>query len=211
MHRSSPAAGGRLRQVSGERWNLKVTEPGDLAGRRGDSWRADRSRVRVGQGFDVHPFVDDSDVRSCSAGWSSTVPGPCAGHSDADVIAHACADALLGAAGSRRHRRCSSLTPIPATSGANSIELLAEVARRVRAAGWEPGNVDASVVTDHPKLAPARVQMQERLSAAVGGSGLGQGPSTRRSRGVGARRGRGMLGGGGGDPPLTDPEGAGEA
>jgi len=60
---------------------------------------------------------------------------------------------------------------------------LAEVARRVRAAGWEPGNVDASVVTDHPKLAPARTRMQEKLSAAVGAPVTVKG---RRPEGLGA-------------------------
>lgn len=147
-------------------------------------------RVRVGQGFDVHPFIDDSDRPLVLGGVVFDSPRALAGHSDADVIAHACADALLGAAGLGDIGMLFPDTD-PRWSGANSIDLLAEVARRVRSAGWEPGNVDASVVTDHPKMAPARVQMQERLSAAVEAPVSVKG---RRPEGLGALgRGEGVA------------------
>jgi 2-C-methyl-D-erythritol 2,4-cyclodiphosphate synthase len=89
------------------------------------------------------------------------------GHSDADVVAHACADALLGAAG---------LGDIgehfPDTDerwrGADSIDLLRHVADLVRDHGWQPVNVDCSVVCETPKLAPERASMRDRLSGAVG-------------------------------------------
>ena len=71
----------------------------------------------------------------------------------------------------------------PAFAGADSIELLAEVARRVRAEGWEPGNIDCSVVAEAPKLAPAREAMQATLSAAVGAPVTVKG---RRPEGLGA-------------------------
>lgn len=123
--------------------------------------------VRVGQGFDVHAFSDDPDRRLVLGGVTFEGSPGLVGHSDADVVAHACADALLGAAG------LGDLgTHFPDTdlewAGADSIELLAEVGRRVRAAGWEPANVDSAVVCEAPKLAPRRVAMEERLSAAVG-------------------------------------------
>ena len=124
-------------------------------------------QVRVGQGFDVHPFIDDPDRPLVLGGVTFPSERALKGHSDADAIAHACTDALLGAAGLGDIGQHFPDTD-PTWEGADSIELLAEATRRVRAAGWEPGNVDASVVTDHPKLAPARDQMQQNLSDAVG-------------------------------------------
>ena len=137
---------------------------------------------RIGQGFDVHPFIDDAERPLVLGGVTFPSERALRGHSDADVIAHACADALLGAAGLGDIGRHFPDTD-PAWAGADSIELLAAVARRVRAEGWEPGNVDASVVTDHPKLAPARDDMQARLSGAVGAPVTVKG---RRPEGLGA-------------------------
>ena len=123
--------------------------------------------VRVGQGFDVHAFSDDP-VRVLVLG-GVTFPGErgLVGHSDADAVAHACADALLGAAGLGdigQH--------FPDTDerwrGADSVVLLTEVARMVGAAGFAIGNVDCAVVCERPKLAPMRDEMQRRLSEAVG-------------------------------------------
>lgn len=147
-------------------------------------------QVRVGQGFDVHPFVDDIDRPLVLGGVTFESPRALRGHSDADVIAHACTDALLGAAGLG-----DIGTLFPDTdetyAGADSIGLLAEACRRVRDAGWEPGNVDVSVVTDHPKLAPHRDEMQARLSAAVGAPVTVKG---RRPEGLGALgRGEGVA------------------
>ena len=124
-------------------------------------------QVRVGQGFDVHPFIDDPERPLILGGVTFDSPRALRGHSDADVIAHACADALFGAAGLGDIGQHFPDTD-PEWAGADSIELLAEATRRVRAEGWQPGNVDASVVTDHPKMAPARDEMQRILSAAVG-------------------------------------------
>lgn len=123
--------------------------------------------VRVGQGFDVHAFSDDPDRRLVLGGVTFEGSPGLVGHSDADVVAHACADALLGAAGLGDLGAHFPDTD-PEWAGADSIELLAEVGRRVRAAGWEPANVDSAVVCEAPKLAPRRAAMEERLSAAVG-------------------------------------------
>ena len=123
--------------------------------------------VRVGQGFDVHAFSDDPGRVLVLGGVTFPDAPGLVGHSDADVVAHACADALLGAAGLGD---IGALFPDTdeAWAGADSIGLLVEVARRVRAEGWSPGNVDCAVVCERPRLAPRRDAMQARLSEAVG-------------------------------------------
>ncbi len=123
--------------------------------------------VRVGQGFDVHAFSDDPARSLVLGGVAFDGERGLVGHSDADVIAHACADALLGAAGLGDIGRHFPDTD-PAWAGADSIALLTEVAAKVRAAGYEPGNVDCAVVCEAPKLAPRREQMEARLTSAVG-------------------------------------------
>ncbi|QXC59246.1 2-C-methyl-D-erythritol 2,4-cyclodiphosphate synthase [Aquihabitans sp. G128] len=147
-------------------------------------------QIRVGQGFDVHPFVDDAERPLVLGGVTFESDRALKGHSDADAVAHACADALLGAAGLGDIGQHFPDTD-PAWAGADSIEILAEATRRVRQEGWEPGNIDASVVTDHPKLAPVRQEMQDRLSAAVGAPVTVKG---RRPEGLGALgRGEGVA------------------
>lgn len=125
------------------------------------------SSVRVGQGFDVHPFADGPDRTLVLGGV--TFPGErgLAGHSDADVVAHAVADALLGAAGLGDIGELFPDTD-PSLAGADSLELLAQAVVRIRAAGWEPGNVDCTVILDLPRLAPHREAMRARLSEVVG-------------------------------------------
>ncbi len=124
--------------------------------------------MRVGQGFDVHPFCDDPGRPLVLGGVVlEAAPRGLSGHSDADPVAHACIDALLGAAG---------LGDIggrfpdddPAHEGADSMALLAETVAAVSAEGWEVSNVDCTVVLEAPRLAPYREQMQERLAAVVG-------------------------------------------
>ena len=127
--------------------------------------------VRVGQGFDVHPFVDPAGFDGARVLMLGGVPfpgeRPLVGHSDADAVAHACADALLGAAGLGDLGGHFPDTD-PTWSGADSLGLLAEVASRVRASGWEPANVDCTVVLEAPKVAPHRAEMERRLTQAVG-------------------------------------------
>lgn len=117
-------------------------------------------------GFDVHAFSADAGRRLVLGGVTLDGPG-LAGHSDADVIAHAVADALLGAAGLGDLGEHFPDTD-PAWAGADSLELLARVVERVAAAGWRPANVDCAVVLERPRLAPHRREMEKRLSAAVG-------------------------------------------
>ena len=147
------------------------------------------SDVRVGQGFDVHPFTDAE--RPLVLG-GVTFPGErgLVGHSDADVVAHAVTDALLGAAGLGDIGQHFPDTD-PALAGADSVGLLEQAAGAVRAAGWEPGNVDCTVVLDSPKLAPHREEIQRRLSEAVGAPVTVKG---KRPEGLGAiGRGEGIA------------------
>jgi len=123
--------------------------------------------VRVGQGFDVHAFSDDPDRRLVLGGVVFDGERGLVGHSDADVLAHACADALLGAAGLGDIGTHFPDTD-PRWAGADSLALLVEVARLVRGAGWQPSNVDLAVVCERPKLAPRRDEMEQRLTDAVG-------------------------------------------
>jgi len=126
-----------------------------------------RASLRVGQGFDVHPFSDDPERRLVLGGVAFADGPGLAGHSDADVVSHAVADAFLGAAGLGDLGSHFPDTD-PDWAGADSVALLAEVIRRVAAAGFRPGNADCTVVLDEPRLAPHRRAMQDRLGSVVG-------------------------------------------
>jgi 2-C-methyl-D-erythritol 2,4-cyclodiphosphate synthase len=123
--------------------------------------------VRIGQGFDIHRFSADPARRLVLGGVVFDGEAGLDGHSDADVIAHAAADALLGAAGLGDIGQLYPDTD-GRWAGADSIAILTDVAARVRAAGWRPGNIDCAVVAEQPRLAPRRGEMEARLSAAVG-------------------------------------------
>ena len=121
----------------------------------------------VGIGFDVHPFSDDPDRALVLGGVVFDGERGLAGHSDADAVAHACCDAILGVAGLGD---IGSLFPDDDDQwrNADSIALLAEAAARVRRTGRRIGNIDCTVVAERPRLAPRRDEMQARLSAAAG-------------------------------------------
>ena len=123
--------------------------------------------MRVGHGFDVHPFSSDPTRVLVLGGVVFDDQRPLAGHSDADVVAHAVTDALLGAAGLGDIGQHFPDTD-PTLAGADSLEMLRRAAAELRSQGWEPGNVDCTVVLEAPKLAPHREEMQARLSDAVG-------------------------------------------
>lgn len=120
---------------------------------------------RIGQGYDIHPFTDDPDRPMVMAGV--VLPGPgLAGHSDADVVAHAVGDALLGAAG-MGDIGTHFPDDDPAFAGADSMELLARIVAGVRES-YEIGNVDVTILLETPKVAPHRDAMQRRLAEVVG-------------------------------------------
>jgi 2-C-methyl-D-erythritol 2,4-cyclodiphosphate synthase len=123
--------------------------------------------VRVGIGFDIHA-ISDYPNRRLVLGGVELADGPgLVGHSDADVVAHAVADALLGAAGLGDLGDHFPDTD-PAWADADSLTLLADVVAKVAAAGWRPANVDCAVVLERPRLAPHRAAMGDRLGAVVG-------------------------------------------
>lgn len=138
--------------------------------------------MRVGQGFDIHRHVDDPDRSLVIGGCVFDDAPPLGGHSDADVAAHAAADALLGAAGLGDIGRHFPDTD-PQWAGADSLKLLAHVADLVRRAGWRIENVDIKVVCERPKLAPKVDEMQRNLSSAAGAPITVAG---RRAEGLGA-------------------------
>ncbi len=122
---------------------------------------------RIGQGYDVHAFSDDPGRPLVLGGVTVEGASGLVGHSDADALSHAVADAVLGAAG------LGDLGDhFPDTeeewAGADSLTLLAGVVRLAADAGWSVVNVDATVVAERPKLGVLRPQMAERLSAVLG-------------------------------------------
>ena len=120
--------------------------------------------MRVGQGFDVHALV--AGRRLIIGGVHVPYERGLEGHSDADVLLHAICDALLGAAALGDIGRHFPDTDAQ-FRGADSIVLLAEAARRVRAAGYQIGNVDSTIVAQAPKMAPHIPAMRERIAQAL--------------------------------------------
>lgn len=144
--------------------------------------------MRVGQGFDIHAFTDDPDRRLVLGGCTFEGEKGLAGHSDADVVAHACADALLGAAGLGDIGMHFSDTD-DRWRGADSMKLLARVVEMLGAERWVVSNVDCSLVCERPKIAPRRDEMQRRLSEVVGGPVTVKGNRAERLGAIGRSEG----------------------
>ncbi len=120
--------------------------------------------MRIGQGFDVHALVPGR--RLVLGGVEIPHPLGLEGHSDADVLLHAVCDALLGAAALGDIGRHFPDTD-PAYRGADSRVLLREVVSRVRAAGFAPVNVDATIIAQAPRMAPHIPAMVANLAADI--------------------------------------------
>jgi 2-C-methyl-D-erythritol 2,4-cyclodiphosphate synthase len=119
---------------------------------------------RVGEGWDTHALVVGR--RLVLGGVEIPHTHGLMGHSDADVLCHAITDALFGAAAMGDigfHFPDSD----PQYRGADSLALLAEAARRVRAAGWLIGNVDSTIIAQAPKMAPYIAAMRQRVASAI--------------------------------------------
>lgn len=125
----------------------------------------DVGQLRTGLGMDVHAFAEGR--RLVLGGVDIPHTRGLLGHSDADVLAHAVSDALLGAV---RGGDIGKLFPDtdPAYKDADSLKLLAAVARFVRERGFEILDVDSVIAAQAPKLSPYRDQMRENLAAAMG-------------------------------------------
>lgn len=121
--------------------------------------------VRIGQGYDVHRFAPDR--RLVLGGVEIPHDRGLLGHSDADVLCHAIADALLGAVSLGDIGRHFPDTD-PRWRDADSIVLLRAVTAMLRERGWRVGNVDATLVAEEPRVAPYVGAMRERLAAAMG-------------------------------------------
>lgn len=125
---------------------------------------------QVGIGSDVHAYADLSSTKELWVGGARFMgERPLEGHSDGDVVAHAAADALFSASG-QGDLGSNFGTSEPEWAGAAGAVLLAEAARRVRAAGFEIGNVAVQLVGNRPKIAKRRGEMEKAMSLAAGAS-----------------------------------------
>jgi 2-C-methyl-D-erythritol 2,4-cyclodiphosphate synthase len=121
--------------------------------------------LRIGEGWDIHALVGGRPL--VLGGVTIAHSHGLAGHSDADALAHAITDALLGAAALGDIGRHFPDTD-PAFKGADSMQLMAEAIRRVRSAGFEIANIDSTIVAQAPKLAPHIDAMRKRLAEVLG-------------------------------------------
>ena len=121
--------------------------------------------MRIGHGYDVHKLVEGREL--ILGGVKIEYEKGLLGHSDADVLLHAVSDALLGAAGLGDIGKHFPDTD-PQYKGADSMELLRIVARKVGEAGYRVSNIDVTMIAQKPKLAPHIPQMGANIAAAVG-------------------------------------------
>jgi 2-C-methyl-D-erythritol 4-phosphate cytidylyltransferase/2-C-methyl-D-erythritol 2,4-cyclodiphosphate synthase len=150
--------------VAGSEENMKVTTAEDLAATE-RLLAARQADVRVGQGFDVHPFGPGDHVMVCGVAIPHEVAP--VGHSDADVGLHALTDAVLGAIGAGdigMHFPPSD----PRWRGASSDRFLAYAATLVRERGGAIAAVDVTIICERPKIAPHRDRMIERVAEILG-------------------------------------------
>lgn len=157
------STGRRVATVEGEATNMKVTTPDDIpvAAR---LLGGESVPFRVGQGYDIHPLVEGR--RLILGGVEIEHPSGLAGHSDADALAHAVTDALLGAAG-MGDIGLRFPADDPQWEGADSLELLATVVDELAVAGYRPTNIDATVLAEEPRLAPHLVEMRQQLASRL--------------------------------------------
>ena len=120
--------------------------------------------MRIGHGYDVHRLVEGRDL--ILGGVKIDYEKGLLGHSDADVLLHAVSDALLGAAGLGDIGRHFPDTD-PKYKGADSLELLREVYRKISEKGFRVGNIDVTMIAQKPKLKDFIPQMRENIAAAV--------------------------------------------
>jgi 2-C-methyl-D-erythritol 4-phosphate cytidylyltransferase/2-C-methyl-D-erythritol 2,4-cyclodiphosphate synthase len=167
-------AGHAVTVVPGSPDNIKITRPLDLdiaeklmAGnpREGGGSQMGDAKLRIGQGIDFHRLVEGRPL--ILGGIAIPFEKGLDGHSDADVLAHAVCDALLGAAAMGDIGRLFPDTD-PAHRGRSSLEFLREVRSRIEAAGWAIQNVDVTVLAERPRLAPHSAAMRQSIAGSLG-------------------------------------------
>ena len=149
------------------------------------------TRFRVGNGFDFHPL--EAGRKLVLGGVEIKHTAGLRGHSDADVAAHALANAILGAIGAGdlgRHFADND----PKYKNADSIALLADVWKLASGQGWQLGNADLTIFAEQPKLKPHLDAMRERLASALGADQSRVNVKASSPEGLGALgRGEGMA------------------
>ena len=159
---AAEAAGAEVHIVEGSPRNIKITTPEDFIIARAF---LDMPAFRIGHGYDVHRLVEGRKL--ILGGIDIPYEKGLLGHSDADVLTHAVADALLGALALGdigKHFPDND----PAYAGADSLKLLSHVAALCREHGYRASSVDATVLCQRPKLAPHIAGMRERIATAIG-------------------------------------------
>ena len=147
--------------TQGDYANLKITTREDLP----RPVQKEETRMRIGHGYDVHRLVEGRKL--ILGGVEIPFEKGLLGHSDADVLAHAVMDAVLGAAALGDIGKHFPDTD-PAYAGADSLQLAQHVARIMREKGWKIVNIDSTLLCQKPKLAPYIPAMRENLAAAFG-------------------------------------------
>jgi len=181
--------GGRVVSVVGDPANQKITFLEDLTTM--DEHLLPRApTMRIGHAYDVHPFSQDPNRPMILGGVHFGDVRGLAGHSDADCVTHVVIDAVLSATGNGDIGQWFPDTDED-LAGADSVELLREVMDHVTQTGWVVQNVDCTVVTEVPKLAPRRAEIQQLLSSIVLGPVTVKG---KRAEGLGSLgRGEGVA------------------
>jgi 2-C-methyl-D-erythritol 4-phosphate cytidylyltransferase/2-C-methyl-D-erythritol 2,4-cyclodiphosphate synthase len=154
--------------VEGSSDNIKITRPQDLKLAElimsGYTQNEEGAGMRIGQGIDYHRLVQGRKL--ILGGVTVPFEKGLEGHSDADVLAHAVCDALLGAASMGDIGRHFPDTD-PVNRGRSSMEFLEQICARIRAEGWKIQNVDATLLAQKPKLAPYMQAMRQNIAAAL--------------------------------------------
>lgn len=160
----------KVKIIEGSYNNIKITTPNDLLTaesilKNGNPEMELKMKHRIGHGYDIHKFADGR--RLVLGGVEFPGDTGLLGHSDADVMLHAIADALLGAAGLGDIGKHFPDTD-PAYKDADSLILLAHASTLVKNCGWQVENVDVTLVAERPKIAKASEQMKKNISEAIG-------------------------------------------
>ncbi len=158
-------AGGKIRVVEGSLRNFKVTRPEDFDLAEKFLSAPGANQIRIGQGIDIHPFAERRKL--ILGGIEIPSPRGLAGHSDADALIHSICDALLGALALGDMGKHFS-DKDPQYKGRSSNYFLSKVMELVREGGWTVSNVDTTVVTEEPILAPYIEPMRGALAETMG-------------------------------------------